>query len=100
MLDVTALGGANLAVTILDRAIAEMSSRQAKLGAVQNRLESSIDSLSAQLLMNRYSRSRIVDTDFATETSQLIKSQLLGSSAQKVIANAHGTKQLLLSLIA
>ena len=100
MLDVTALGGANTAVTILDRAIAEMSSRQAKLGAVQNRLESSIDSLSAQLLMNRYSRSRIVDTDFATETSQLIKSQLLGSSAQKVIANAHGTKQLLLSLIA
>jgi len=100
MLDVTALGGANTAVTILDREIAEMSSRQAKLGAVQNRLESSIDSLSAQLLMNRYSRSRIVDTDFATETSQLIKSQLLGSSAQKVIANAHGTKQLLLSLIA
>ncbi|MGB2283983.1 MAG: flagellin [Candidatus Puniceispirillaceae bacterium] len=41
----------------------------------------------------------MVDADFARETSRLIKSQLLGSSAQKVIANAQDTKQLLLSLI-
>ena len=98
-LDLTELGGANEAVDVLDRAIAEISSRQAQLGAVQNRLESAVDNLTSQLLMGKLARGRIVDADFARETSRLIKSQLLGSSAQKVIANAQDTKQLLLSLI-
>ncbi|MGB1181640.1 MAG: flagellin, partial [Candidatus Puniceispirillaceae bacterium] len=98
-LDLTELGGANEAVDVLDRAIAEILSRQAQLGAVQNRLESAVDNLTSQLLLEKLARGRIVDADFARETSRLIKSQLLGSSAQKVIANAQDTKQLLLSLI-
>ena len=65
-LDLTELGGANEAVDVLDGAIAEISSRQAQLGALQNRLESAVDNLTSQLLMGKLcAGSRIVDADFA-----------------------------------
>lgn len=98
-LDLTKKGGAEEATEVLQRAIEQMSRQQARMGAVQNRLERSISNLTAQSFAGKLSRGRVVDANFAVETSKLMKSQLLSQSAQQIISNAQDAKQMLLSLI-
>ncbi len=98
-LDLTKTGGAEEATEVLQRAIEQMSKQQARMGAVQNRLERSISNLTSQSVASQLSRGRVIDADFAVETSRLMKSQLLSQSAQQIISNAQDAKQMLLSLI-
>ena len=91
--------GAARAVTILDQALNTLSSSQAKLGAIQNRLSHNIDNLSTGAMLTETARGRIMDADFARETSELSKQQILGQAATSMLAQANQSKQSILSLL-
>jgi len=87
------------AIETLDKALEEVSSAQAKLGAIQNRLQHNIDNLSKSAMLAEQSVGRIVDADFATETSNLSKQQILNQAATAMLAQANQSKQSVLSLL-
>ena len=91
--------GAATAVTILDTALNQISSSQAKLGAIQNRLQHNIDNLSMASMLTETARGRIVDADFARETSELSKQQILNQAATSMLAQANQSKQSVLALL-
>jgi len=87
------------AVTILDKAINQISSSQAKLGAIQNRLQYNIDNLSKASMLTQTAKGRIMDADFASETSELSKQQILSPAATSMLAQANQSKQSVLALL-
>ena len=87
------------AVTILDQAINQISSSQAKLGAIQNRLQYNIDNLSKASMLTQTAKGRIMDADFASETSELSKQQILSQAATSMLAQANQSKQSVLALL-
>jgi len=87
------------AVETLDKALEEVSTAQAKLGAIQNRLSHNIDNLSKGSMLTEQSVGRIVDADFATETSELSKQQILAQAATSMLAQANQSKQSVLALL-
>ena len=87
------------AIETLDKALEEVSSAQAKLGAIQNRLSHNIDNLSKSSMLTEQSLGRVVDADFATETSELSKQQILNQAAVSMLAQANQSKQSVLSLL-
>jgi len=87
------------AIETLDKALEEVSSAQAKLGAIQNRLQHNIDNLSKGAMLTEQSVGRVVDADFATETSNLSKQQILNQAATAMLAQANQSKQSVLSLL-
>ena len=91
--------GAASAVTVLDKALNQLSASQAKLGAIQNRLGHNIDNLSMASMLTETARGRIVDADFARETSELSKQQILAQAATSMLAQANQSKQSVLSLL-
>jgi flagellin len=90
---------ATRAVETLDKALEEVSSAQAKLGAIQNRLQHNIDNLSKSAMLTEQSVGRVTDADFATETSNLSKQQILNQAATAMLAQANQSKQSVLSLL-
>jgi flagellin len=90
---------ATRAIETLDKALEEVSSAQAKLGAIQNRLQHNIDNLSKSAMLTEQSVGRVVDADFATETSNLSKQQILNQAATAMLAQANQSKQSVLSLL-
>jgi flagellin len=86
-------------VETLDKALEEVSSAQAKLGAIQNRLQHNIDNLSKSAMLTEQSVGRVTDADFATETSNLSKQQILNQAATAMLAQANQSKQSVLSLL-
>jgi len=97
--DITTQSGAADAVTILDTAINQISASQAKLGAIQNRLNHNIDNLSMASMLTETARGRIVDADFVRETSELSKQQILAQAATSMLAQANQSKQSVLALL-
>ena len=97
--DLSTSAGAAAAVTILDKALGQISSSQAKLGAIQNRLQHNIDNLSMASMLTETARGRVVDADFARETSELSKQQILGQAATSMLAQANQSKQSVLALL-
>ena len=91
--------GAATAVGILDIAINQISSSQAKLGAIQNRLQYNIDNLSKATMLTQTAKGRIMDADFAAETSELSKQQILSQAATSMLAQANQSKQSVLALL-
>ena len=87
------------AIETLDKALEEVSSAQAKLGAIQNRLQHNIDNLSKSAMLTDQSLGRVIDADFATETSNLSKQQILNQAATAMLAQANQSKQSVLSLL-
>ena len=90
---------ASHAIETLDKALEEVSTAQAKLGAIQNRLQHNIDNLSKSSMLTEQSVGRIVDADFATETSELSKQQILAQAATSMLAQANQSKQSVLALL-
>jgi len=86
-------------IETLDKALEEVSSAQAKLGAIQNRLQHNIDNLSKGAMLTEQSVGRVIDADFATETSNLSKQQILNQAATAMLAQANQSKQSVLSLL-
>ena len=97
--DLSTQAGSATSVLILDTALAQISSSQAKLGAVQNRLQHNIDNLSMASMLTETARGRVVDADFARETSELSKQQILGQAATSMLAQANQSKQSVLALL-
>jgi len=97
--DLSTQAGAATGVTILDKAIDQISESQAKLGAIQNRLQYNIDNLSKASMLTTTAKGRIMDADFAAETSELSKQQILSQAATSMLAQANQSKQSVLALL-
>ena len=89
----------NSTISVLDTAIANVSSERAKLGAVSNRLDSTITNLDQIRVNLTASKGRIEDADFAQETGNLAKGQILQQAATAMLAQANASKQTVLTLI-
>ncbi|MDA9331786.1 flagellin [bacterium] len=98
-IDITTIAGANSSIKALDGAIEMITSRRADLGAVSNRLDHTIANLSTNRVNMEASQSRIEDADFAVETSNLTKAQILSQAATAMLAQANASKQSVLSLL-
>lgn len=97
--DVLTGANANTALLTLDFALQQVTGLRAELGAVQVRFESTITNLSASSENLTAARGRIVDADFAQETANLTKTQILQQAGIAVIAQANSVPQLALSLL-
>jgi flagellin len=90
---------ANTALSSLDAAIDKVSSFRASFGAYENRLDAAINNLTTLQVNTDASRSRIEDADFAQETTNLTKAQILSQAATSMLAQANASKQNLLALL-
>ncbi len=97
--DVGTQAGAAEAIGILNTALNSITSSQAKLGSIQNRLQHNIDNLTALSSQTEIARGRITDADYAAETSQLSKQQILSQAATSMLAQANQSKQGVLALL-
>ena len=87
------------ALDTLDKAISLVSTRRGEFGAFSNRLSSTIANLDNVAVNLESARGRIQDTDFAQETSNLAKSQIMQQAATAMLAQANASKQTVLALI-
>ncbi len=97
--DISTQDGASAAITAIDNALESVSAMQAKAGAYQNRLESVVSNLTESNQNMSASRSRILDTDYATETTSLARSQIISQAATAMLAQANQSSQSVLSLL-
>ncbi len=98
-LDVTSVGGAQDAVAVIDAAMKYVDSSRSELGAFQNRFGHAISNLDNINENVQASKSRIKDTDFARETTQLTKAQILSQASSTVLAQAKQTPAAALGLL-
>ncbi|WP_087021546.1 flagellin [Thaumasiovibrio subtropicus] len=98
-LDVTSVGGAQKAVAVLDGAMKYIDSNRANLGAAQNRLNHTINNLNNVNENVNASNSRIRDVDFAKETTNMTKNQILQQASTSILAQAKQAPQTALSLL-
>jgi flagellin len=86
-------------LTVLDSAINTITDQRAAMGAYQNRLSASITNLETTSMNLQASRSRILDTDYAKETTNLAKSQIVQQAATAMLAQANQSAQSVLALL-
>jgi flagellin len=98
-IDVTSVGGAQESVAIIDAALKYVDSHRAELGAFQNRFNHAISNLDNINENVNASKSRIKDTDFAKETTQMTKSQILSQASSSILAQAKQAPNSALSLL-
>ena len=93
------VASANAALSTIDSAIESVSKFRASFGAYENRLDAAINNLVTLQVNTDAARSRIEDADFAGETSQLTKAQILSQAATSMLAQANASKNSLLALL-
>ncbi len=98
-LDITTVNGANTAIRIADSAITQINNQRAAFGALQNRFSATISNLQAAVENVSAARSRIRDTDFASETANLTRNQILQQAGTAMLAQANALPQQVLSLL-
>ena len=91
--------GSQNAIAVIDAALAQIDSQRADLGAVQNRFDHTISNLANISENVSASRSRIQDTDFATETAEMTKNQILQQAGTSILSQANQLPQTALSLL-
>ncbi len=91
--------GAQAALESIDAALTQIDEQRADLGALQNRFSHTVSNLANIQENVSASRSRIQDTDFATETAQMTKNQILQQAGTSILAQANQLPQAALSLI-
>lgn len=91
--------GAQNSISTIDSAIHQVNEYRAYLGAIQNRLGSSISNLGVQIENLTESSSRIRDTDFAAETAEMTKANILQKAGTSVLATANAQPSIALSLL-
>jgi len=97
--DISSREGAVMALDVIDLALEDVSASRAELGALQNRLESTINNLSTTSENLSASRSRILDADFAQETAQLSRNQIIQQAGVSILAQANQQPQIALGLL-
>ncbi len=90
---------ANRTIEVVDRALAQISKDRSRLGALQNRLESTINNLTTVSENLSASRSRILDADFASESANLARNSILQQAGTTILAQANQSTQAALSLL-
>ncbi|BCX50859.1 MULTISPECIES: flagellin [Comamonas] len=98
-IDISTVDGANQALASVDAALTTINSARAALGAFQNRFESVVSNLSVNSENLSASKSRIMDADFASETANLSRSQILQQAGTAMVAQANQLPQGVLSLL-
>jgi flagellin len=98
-IDITTQANAQVAITALDAALKSVSLNQARLGAFQNRLDQVVSNLTTMNQNMSASRSRVQDADYATETTNLAKSQIISQAATAMLAQANQSSQSVLALL-
>ncbi|MGO2371049.1 MAG: flagellin [Pseudoalteromonas prydzensis] len=98
-LDITTQLGSQSALGVIDAAIAAIDEQRADLGAIQNRFAHTISNLANIHENVSASRSRIQDTDFATETAQMTKNQILQQAGTSILSQANQIPQAAISLL-
>lgn len=98
-IDVGSKDGANAALTRVDAALELLSAQRASLGATSNRLDSTVSNLTNISANLSAGRGRIEDADFAAETTNLAKMQILQQASTAMLAQANASKQNVLSLL-
>jgi len=95
----SAMTTATSAVVAIDSAIASVNSQRATFGAAVNQLTYAVDNLASVKVNAEASRSRILDTDYATETSELARTQIIQQAGTAMLAQANQLPQTVLSLL-
>jgi flagellin len=90
---------ASTAISTIDRALATVAAERAALGATQSQLESTVRNLSNVAENTSAAAGRIMDTDYAAETANLTKAQILQQAATSILAQANAQPQAVLSLL-
>nr|WP_313476975.1 flagellin [Stutzerimonas kunmingensis] len=98
-LDISTADGAQRALAVVDNALAAIDAQRADLGAVQNRFDNTINNLQNISENASAARSRIMDTDYAAETANLSKNQVLQQAGTAILAQAKQLPQSVLSLL-
>ncbi|WP_345841314.1 flagellin, partial [Shewanella algae] len=98
-IDINTAAGAQDALAVIDAAIAGIDSQRSDLGAVQNRMSFTINNLNNISTNVSDARSRIQDVDFAKETAQMTKQQILSQTSSAMLAQANQLPQVALSLL-
>ena len=98
-LSVSTTSNATSAITTLDNAINAVDKMRGDLGSLNNRLDYTVTNLSNVVLNTQSARSQIEDANFADETTNLIKGQILAQAATSMLAQANQSKQALLALL-
>jgi flagellin len=97
--DASTTDGADTAIRILDGAIAKVSSMRSDLGSIASRLEKTVDSLTASSTNTSAARSRIMDTDYSTETTALSRAQIIAQASTAMLAQANQSTSIVLKLL-
>ena len=98
-LDITTFAGAQRALEVVDKALTSVNGARADLGAIQNRFTSVVANLQTSSENLAASRSRIRDTDFAKETAELTRTQILQQAGTAMLAQANQVPQNVMSLL-
>ncbi len=97
--DITTQNAAQEALLTVDNAIISKDTIRANIGALQNRLEATVDNLTVQMENLQAAESRISDTDIATEMTSFVRNQILVQSAVAMLTQANSMPQMALQLI-
>ncbi len=98
-IDISTASGAELALSTIDSALATINSSRASLGALQNRFSNVVSNLAINSENVTAARSRIQDADFAAETANLTRAQILQQAGTAMLAQANQVPQNVLSLL-
>jgi len=98
-LDISTFDGAQLAIKIADAALSSVNNQRAQLGALQSRFSSAISNLASTTENLSASKSRITDTDFASETANMTRGQILQQAGTSMLAQANSLPNGVLSLL-
>jgi flagellin len=98
-LDISSYGGAQLAIQQSDAALTQINGARAKLGALQTRFENAVANIQIASENTSAARSRIMDTDFASETAAMTRAQILQQAGTAMLSQANQLPQQVLSLL-
>jgi flagellin len=98
-IDISTFEGAQAAIKIADAALSAVNGQRSQYGAIQNRFDSTISNLGTSQTNLSASRSRITDTDFASETANMTRSQILQQAGTSMLAQANSLPNGVMSLL-
>jgi flagellin len=97
--DISTFSTATAALNVLDAAVASVNMKRADLGATANRLEYASDNMANVAMNARQSRSRVEDADYASETTELARTQIIQQAGTAMLAQANQSTQSVLKLL-
>ena len=98
-IDISSVAGANTALTTIDAALTQVNNTRASLGGLMNRFEASISNQNTSITNLSASRSRILDADYAVETTNMARAQIIQQAATAMLAQANQSQQSVLALL-